>query len=67
MPKTTLPVVIVTDGIDFASFTDDDSMIWTDCDFENLFGEVELFRKGVFLPEEQFAGLEAESVEDFSC
>ena len=67
MPETALPVVVVTYSIDFASFTDDDGMIGTDCDFKGLFGEDKLFRKGVFLPEEQFAGLKAEFVEDFSC
>jgi hypothetical protein len=67
MSEATLPVVIVTDGIHFPSITDDNGMIGTDCYFESLFREVKLFRNGLLLPKEKFAGLEAESVEDFSC
>ena len=67
MPKTTLPVIILTDGIHSPSITDDNGMIGTDCYLEGLFREVRLFRKGIVLPEEKFAGLEAESIEDFSC
>jgi hypothetical protein len=67
MPNTTLPVVILTDGIHSPSITDDNGMIGTDCYLEGLFREVSLFRKGIVLPEEKFAGLEAESIEDFSC
>jgi hypothetical protein len=67
MPEATLPMFIITKGIDLASVADNDGMIGSDCDFKGLFGEADLFRSGVILPEEQFSRLETESVEDFSC
>lgn len=66
MAETALTMVIVTDGIDFTSLTDDDGMAGTDCHFKSLFRKVELFRKGVFFPKEEFTGLKAEFVKDFS-
>lgn len=67
MSKPTLSMLIITKGINLTSVADNDGMIGSDCYFKGLFGEGDLFRNGVFLPEEEFAGLETESVEDFSC
>jgi hypothetical protein len=67
MSKSTLSMLIVTKGINLTSVADNDGMIGSDCYFKGLFGEGDLLRNGVFLPEEEFAGLETESVEDFLC
>jgi hypothetical protein len=67
MSKPTLSMLIITKGINLTSAADNDGMIGSDCYFKGLFGEGDLFRNAFFLPEEEFAGLETESVEDFSC